>query len=934
MNNYLILRSQNSPYNDVTKSSVLSFADMDDNLIFLKGNIIYTATTNGGIVTLKKYNGEDITFAGGGSGSGDSYWTSGSTGNYSIKTINDSTTDATGNYAVAEGYQTLASGNYSHAEGYRTTASGEVSHAQGDNTIASGGVSHAEGGNTIAIGDYSHVEGYNSVAIGYSSHVEGINTIAGWKGFMVSSVSGRTITLNSSYGDITSEFLGNKILTNSYVSKNTYGIDSVSFVLGSTEIVVSDDYVYPNFLYVADYNNLYSENANVINYGRYTHAEGRYTKAIGEASHAEGRNTEAIGNYSHAEGNYTISSNIYSHAEGDGTITYGLASHAEGGYTTTGWKGFSIESVVNGLVKLYSYYGDVTLDFESNTALFNNVGQMNRDEIKSYSDVTFDGTNTYIQLNDTSLNNGDSIADITRPYAGSVYQGLYTHAEGERTKAIGDASHAEGYNTKAIGANSHAEGMNTTAIAINSHAGGYNTVASGDTSFIHSSNSLVTGNRSAVLGGIGITGTSNDTVYVPYLNIQSATTDNAITEVLVIDTSGNVKKRDVSTISGGGTFTGGTYNNSTGITTFTNNTGGTFNVTGYFKTSDDVYTTGMTFNTGNYNLTINRNDNTSFTQNLSILATDMIVTGGTYNPNSGVATFTNNSGGTFNVSGFLTGMTDTYVTGLTFNNNILTLKQTDYQADLFVLFNTVTGLTSTGTISSSILSATTYQNLPVDVFTTGFTYNNANTLTIVNNTGGTLTTSLNILTGLTVSGVVSATTISGNTIYANDFPQLPYTDGQTIDHYEVGSTTYIRIKDSVAAPSGGTRSFIGNVNITSGLTVNGNITYTGQTNNPVYTAGTVTATHIPNWDNSNIQDVILSAATTNISGGTNIANGAVYTMILKQNASGSRTVNWDSQYKWQSGIAPVLSSTANAVDIITLISDGTNLYGLIAKDFR
>lgn len=253
--------------------------------------------------------------------------------------------------------------------------------------------------------------------------------------------------------------------------------------------------------------------------------------------------------------------------------------------------------------------------------------------------------------------------------------------------------------------------------------------------------------------------------------------------------------------------TGGTY--SDGTTTFTNNTGGTFNVTGYFKTSDDIYTTGMTFNPSNYNLTISRNDNTNLTQSLALLATDMNVTGGTYNPNNGVATFTNNTGGTFSVNGFLTGQTDTYVTGLTYSNNSLTLKQTNNQVDLSVLFNTVTG-----------------------------------------------------------------------------------------------------------------------------LTVNGNLTFTGQSNNPIYSAGTVTSTHIPNWDNSNIQTVILSAATTNISGGTNIANGAVYTIILKQNASGSRTVNWGSEYKWQSGIAPILTATANAVDILTFISDGTNLYGLIAKDFR
>jgi len=57
-------------------------------------------------------------------------------------------------------------------------------------------------------------------------------------------------------------------------------------------------------------------------------------------------------------------------------------------------------------------------------------------------------------------------------------------------------------------------------------------------------------------------------------------------------------------------------------------------------------------------------------------------------------------------------------------------------------------------------------------------------------------------------------------------------------------------------------------------------------------------------------------------------------MIVKQNATGSRLVTWAPQYKWQSGIAPVLTSLANGVDIMTFISDGTNLYGLIAKDFR
>lgn len=92
---------------------------------------------------------------------------------------------------------------------------------------------------------------------------------------------------------------------------------------------------------------------------------------------------------------------------------------------------------------------------------------------------------------------------------------------------------------------------------------------------------------------------------------------------------------------------------------------------------DDIYVTGMTFNNGNYDLIINQNDGSSFTQNLGILASDMNVTGGTYDINTGIVTFTNNSGGTFTVSGFTSGMTDSYTTSanlsgnsIVFNNNI------------------------------------------------------------------------------------------------------------------------------------------------------------------------------------------------------------------------------------------------------------------------
>ena len=90
------------------------------------------------------------------------------------------------------------------------------------------------------------------------------------------------------------------------------------------------------------------------------------------------------------------------------------------------------------------------------------------------------------------------------------------------------------------------------------------------------------------------------------------------------------------------------------------------------------------------------------------LPTDIRVTGGTFNNNTDTITFTNNTGGTFNV----TGITDVFVTGGTFNNNILTLTNNS-GGTVSTLINNFSGLTIngnltvTGTSTSANISATT-----------------------------------------------------------------------------------------------------------------------------------------------------------------------------------------------------------------------------------
>jgi hypothetical protein len=159
---------------------------------------------------------------------------------------------------------------------------------------------------------------------------------------------------------------------------------------------------------------------------------------------------------------------------------------------------------------------------------------------------------------------------------------------------------------------------------------------------------------------------------------------------------------------------GNTFSSSINVLSATTISGGTFYGDGSNLTNTpDKYITNLSFNNSNYDLTVTRSDSWSDTVSLSILSSDMTITGGTYNPGTGVATFTNNSGGTFNVSGFLVGYTDHYVTGYTYDGsntfNIFDNSGNTFSASI----NEVSGLTVNGSLSSDIISASTYYNLPV-----------------------------------------------------------------------------------------------------------------------------------------------------------------------------------------------------------------------------
>jgi len=84
------------------------------------------------------------------------------------------------------------------------------------------------------------------------------------------------------------------------------------------------------------------------------------------------------------------------------------------------------------------------------------------------------------------------------------------------------------------------------------------------------------------------------------------------------------------------------------------------------------------------------------------------------------------------------------------------------------------------------------------------------------------------------------------------------------------------------------------------------------------------ATIALDWNNSNVQSVTLGGNRTFTF--ANPKDGGRYLIRLKQDATGSRTVTWPTII-WRGGTAPTLTTTANKVDLITLIYDGTSYYG-------
>lgn len=140
--------------------------------------------------------------------------------------------------------------------------------------------------------------------------------------------------------------------------------------------------------------------------------------------------------------------------------------------------------------------------------------------------------------------------------------------------------------------------------------------------------------------------------------------------------------------------------------------------------------------------------------------------------------------------------------------------------------------------------------------------------------------------------------------------------------------TNVGLKAPKASPTfTGTVTIPNGASATEAAALGQTVTKTGGGVETISTATATGATTV-NLTNGNVHKLTLTGAVTlTFSGATN-GSGCSMTLYIAQDATGGRTITWPT-VKWAGGVAPDISTAANAIDIYTFFTmdGGTTWFG-------
>ena len=399
-----------------------------------------------------------------------------------------------------------------------STASGAFSVALGQNNIASNYNSSVVGGNNNVV---SNINGFigggaNNSAIGInSSVVGGENNISSG---LDSTIGGGNLNRASGYYSFIGAGLKNSASTSYSIicggyANNAYNQSNATIVNGNNNIAKGANSFIGN-----GYNNKAQTNRSFIGNGYKNHTT--YSGLFNHQTILNGfQNSATTSSYATVINGYknTVSGGHSTVINGSGNIASGAISFigngGYAGYTTYG----------NTASGNHSFIGNGQNNTASAFQTF--IGNGNNSTANGSSAVVVNGNfNTSYGFQSFIGNGSQNIANYSRS---TILNGQYNSATTSNCATVIN------------GAYNLASGIYSTLIngKNNTVSGTYSTIGGG-------SGNILTGNYSAIIGGQNITGTSNNTVYVPNLSIEQENT-------IYLTTGGTASTSGVIKLTGG-----------------------------------------------------------------------------------------------------------------------------------------------------------------------------------------------------------------------------------------------------------------------------------------------------------------------------------------------------------------------------------------------
>lgn len=190
-----------------------------------------------------------------------------------------------------------------------------------------------------------------------------------------------------------------------------------------------------------------------------------------------------------------------------------------------------------------------------------------------------------------------------------------------------------------------------------------------------------------------------------------------------------------------------------------------------------------------------------------------------------------------------------------------------------------------------------------------------------------VTTTPTITTNVTGDTGHTVTKLGGVALIAGDIA------GALAEHifrYNLANTRWELLNPK--GPQLGSNTFSGTQTVTGTLAVSGNATFTGQTSSAEVALPATTGTVTIDLSTGNNFGGTLTGNIT-LANPSNAVSGQSGAIRFTQDGTGSRTIAFGTNWKFQGGVKPTLSTAAAAVDILTYYAkDATTIIGSIVSN--